>query len=169
MNASLNDALDAASKPSVSAREALIAELIGDLGEVLGDAQTLLPTMNASRQALVEAHQQLSKQLSAHVIAFDAQLDAMFERARLDTAKMIAANAHAVVKRSVEDLSQAMRGAAEALFNEQVSVSIQRLAEASQRLAEQQSSARERWVILLSMMGTAFMAGICLALWLWGH
>lgn len=56
-----------------TAREALIAETIGDLARLLDQAQALQPAMAESRQALVDAHAQFADQLAA----FETQVTAL--------------------------------------------------------------------------------------------
>src|SRR5206468_2023481 len=95
-----------------SAREALIAETIGDLARLLDRAEALQPAMAESRQALVDAHALLADQLAS----FAAQVTALTEKAKVQAVKHILARADEAARRSIEQQGRAMADAARVAF-----------------------------------------------------
>ncbi|WP_077033786.1 hypothetical protein [Pelomonas sp. KK5] len=154
-------------RSETSAREALIAELIGDLSQVLALAQTLIPAMAASRKDLMRVHAELTARLAAELTSFDARMLAMTERARRQTAAAIAESVGKTTQRTVEAQKLEIRETAQAVFGDQANLTLQRLAAATQRLAEQRRSLRDQWLWHLVTASVTFALSGPLAIWMW--
>lgn len=106
-----------------SAREALIAEVVGDLARMLDRAEALERSMAQSRQALADAHGRLGGQLAA----FEAQVTGLTERAKVQAVKHILARTDEAARRSIDQQSRAMADAARVVFGAELGATMQRL------------------------------------------
>ena len=81
-------------KSPQSSREALIAEAIGELGQLLDRVDTLLPAISEVTRQQVEASAQLADQLSD----FETQINALGDKVKVHALKQLLAlvEAHAV-------------------------------------------------------------------------
>ena len=109
-------------------REALIAEAIGDLGLLIGQAQALLPLMNGAREALVEAHGQLLREAAAQRASFEQQLAQVGDRAKTQVVGHVVARADELYRRKLREQEGIAREAVRALLAEEVDRAAQRLA-----------------------------------------
>ena len=146
-----------------SAREVLIAEAIGDLGRMIDRAQALQPEMAESRQALVDAHAQLTFQLAA----FEAQVVTLTEKAKVQAVKHILARTDEAARRSIELQGRAMADAARVAFGAEVGATMQRLQSALQPLHERPDWRWERWLTHAAAAATGSAATWTLAVMLW--
>ncbi|RYF59952.1 MAG: hypothetical protein EOO27_07605 [Comamonadaceae bacterium] len=148
-----------------SAREALIAEAIGDLARLIDQAQALQPAMAESRQALVDAHAKLAVQLAA----FEAQIAALTEKAKVQAVKHILARTDEAARRSVEAQGRAMADAARVAFGVELGATMQRLQSALQPLTERPEQRWERWLTHAAAAATASALTWTLAVVLWAR
>jgi hypothetical protein len=148
-----------------SAREALIAEAIGDLGRLLEQAQALQLAMTESRRSLVDAHAQLAAQLAA----FEAQITAMTEKAKVQVVKHIVARTDEATRRSIERQGQAMTDAARAAFGAELGTALQRLQTALQLLTERPEHRWERWLTHAAAVSAVSAVTWALAVSLWAR
>lgn len=125
-----------------TAREALIAEAIGDLMRLLDRAEALQPAMAESRQALVDAHAQLANQLAV----FEAQVAGLTDKAKVQVVKHIIARTDESARRSVDAQTRAMAEAAQALFKAEIHPALQRLAMPLQQLVQRVDRPWEQWL-----------------------
>ncbi len=128
--------------PPTTLREALIVEAFGEAAKLIRQVEALAPTMDESREALVDAHSQLAQQLAA----FEAQVTALAEKAKVQTVKHVLARTDDATRRSIELQRQAMADAARVAFGAEFSATIQRLQLAIRPLIEQQGRRWERWL-----------------------
>lgn len=143
-----------------TAREALIAETIGELGRLLDRAEAVQAAMAQSRQGLLDAHAQLAQQL--------AQVAAITEHAKVQAVKHILARADEAARRTVEAQTRAMSEAAQALFRTEIEPAIQRLTAPLESLVRRQSQ-RADW---LTQVATAVVSSTLtwlVAAWLWNR
>jgi len=110
-----------------TAREALLAEAIGEFGGMLAQVQQLLVSMDAARKGIVGAQAQMAQQIDALHTKNEAQLHALAEQAKTQVAKHIAAHAAIAANRSAEQQKQAIREAARACFQAEVDAAAARL------------------------------------------
>jgi hypothetical protein len=148
-----------------SVREALIAEAIGDLGRLIDQAQALQPAMAESRQTLVDAHAMLADQLAA----FEAQVAALTEKAKVQAVKHILARTDETARRSVETQGRAMADAARVAFGAELGATLQRLQSSIQPLVERPGRRWEQWLTHAAAAATASAVTWTLAVILWAH
>jgi hypothetical protein len=146
-----------------TAREALLAEAIGDLARLLDRAEALQPAMLESRQSLVDAHTQLADQLAA----FESHLTTLTEKAKVLAVKHILARTDEAARRSVDAQSRAMADAAQALFKTQIEPALQRLAWPLQQLVQRVDRPWEQWLTHAATAVVASAATLASAAYLW--
>ena len=128
--------------PPSTAREALIAEAIGDVAALLDRLEALGPTIDASRQAAVEA----SAQLSAALEAFERNLAAVSATARTQVVEHIVKQTQEAARRAQELQSIAITEAAQRVFRSEVQQAMQYLARAMQVVNATKPSLWETWL-----------------------
>lgn len=146
-----------------TAREALLAEAIGELARLLDRAEALQPAMLESRQSLVDAHTQLADQLAA----FESHLTTLTEKAKVLAVKHILARTDEAARRSVDAQTRAMADAAQALFKTQIEPALQRLAWPLQQLVQRVDRPWEQWLTHAATAVVASAATLALAAYLW--
>ncbi|RVT49589.1 hypothetical protein ENE75_18190 [Rubrivivax albus] len=116
-------------KPATTAREALIAEALGELARLLDRVEALQARSEASRQALDDAQQQLAEQLAG----FEARIQALTEQARLQAVQHIVARTDEAARQAIDRQSRAMDDAARVAFGAELGATLQRLQSALAR------------------------------------
>jgi len=148
-----------------SAREALIAEVVGDLARMLDRAEALERSMALSRQALADAHGRLGDQLAT----FEAQVTALTERAKIQAVKHILARTDEAARRSIDQQGRAMADAARVAFGAELGATMQRLQLALQPLVDRRRRRWERWLAPAAVAATASAVTWVTAAWLWAR
>jgi hypothetical protein len=148
-----------------TAREALIAEVIGDVARLLDRAEALQPAMIESRQAFVEAQTQLADQLAD----FETRVSAITEKAKVLAVKHILVRTDEAARRSVDVQTRAMAEAAQTLFKAELDPALQRLAMPLQRLALKVDHPWEQWLTHAATAAVASTATWALAAYLWAR
>jgi hypothetical protein len=146
-----------------SIREALIAEAIGDLGRMIEQAQALQKSMTDSRQALVEAHGQLARQL----VTLDAQLSTFTEKAKTHVVKHIQQRTEEAARRSAELQQQAMADAARVAFGVELGTALHQLRSALEPPAQGRWPRWESWLTHAAAAATGSAATWTLAILVW--
>lgn len=130
------------SKPS-DAREALIAEAIGDVGRLMQDLAVLASLVEGSRDGLLQAKNELDTSLAA----FGGQVSAITDHAKSQAVKYMAAKAGEATRQSIEQQSRAMADAARVAFGAEVGATMQRWQFTLNTLLERQRMrAWETWL-----------------------
>lgn len=125
-----------------STREALLAEALGEAAKLIQQVEALVPTLDRSRRALVDAHRGLAGQLAA----FEAQVADLTGKAKVQAVTHIAARTDEAARRSIDLQAQAMADAARVAFADEVGASLQRLQWSIQRLLERPRPGWEPWL-----------------------
>lgn len=125
-----------------TAREALLAELIGDVAQLIKRMESLTPTMDESRQALV----QTSVQLSSQVSAFEIRMAAITENAKIHAVRHIAHRAEELALRLREEQTRAMAETARELFRTELTPALQRQAMPLQHLVNRLAHPWQGWL-----------------------
>jgi hypothetical protein len=146
-------------------REALIAEALGDTAKLIRQVEALAPTLDESRQALADAHMGLADQLAA----FEAQVMALSEKAKVQVVTHILARTDEGARRSAELQSRAMADAARVAFGAELGATMQRLQSALQPLLERPDLRWERWLTHAAAAATASALTWTLAVVLWAR
>ena len=87
-----------------SAREALIAETLGEMAALLDRVEAVAPALDASRLALINA----STELAGQVKAFESRMAGITENAKMQAVKHIARRTDEITRVSAEAQTRAM-------------------------------------------------------------
>lgn len=134
-----------------TAREALVAEAIGDVARLLDRVESLVPLLDRTRLALAEANATLVEQVDA----LEGRMATITQTAKVKTVEHLARHADAVAMRSTEQQTRAMTEAARAIFGAEVEPALQRLARSLQHLAERVDRPWERWLVHAATVTTS--------------
>lgn len=151
-----------------SAREALIAEALGEVAALLDRVEAVGPALDGSRLALVHA----SAELAGQVTAFESRMAGVTENAKVQAVKHIARRTEEITRVSAEAQARAMEEAARMLFRTEVGPALQRVAMPLQHLADLANRGAHPWHHWLTHAATAVVAsGLTwvLAAWLWAR
>lgn len=151
-----------------SAREALIAETLGEMAALLDRVEAVAPALDASRLALINA----STELAGQVTAFESRMAGITENAKMQAVKHIARRTDEIARVSAEAQTRAMEEAARMLFRTEVGPALQRVAMPLQHLADLAHRGAHPWQHWLTHVATAVAASAAtwaLAAWLWAR
>lgn len=144
-----------------TAREALIVETIGDIAALLDRVEALGPTIDASRQAAVEA----CAQLSAALEVLESRMSAVSETARTQVVKHIVQRTEEAARRAQEVQSRLIAEAAREAFRSEVERAMQRLAQAMQAADAAKPAVWETWLTHAATAVAASVATWLLTVW----
>lgn len=142
-------------------REVLIVEALGEAAKLLRQVEALARALDQSRQELADAHSGLAGQLAA----FETQVLALTEKAKVQAVKHILARTDEAARRSIELQSRAMADAARVAFGADLGATLQRL----QSLHERPGRRWEQWLTHAAAAATASAATWTLAVTLWAR
>lgn len=137
-----------------SAREALIAETLGEMAALLDRVEAVAPAMDASRLALINA----STELAGQVTAFESRMVGITENAKAQAVKHIARRTDEIARVSADAQTRAMEEAARMLFRTEVGPALQRVAVPMQHLADLAHRGAHPWQHWLTHAATAVVA-----------
>lgn len=140
-------------------REVLIVEALGEAAKLIRQVEALAPALDQSRQALADAHSGLSGQLAA----FEAQVLALTEKAKVVAVKHVMTRTEEAARQSADLQSRAMADAARVAFGADIGAALQRL----QSLHERPGPRWEPWLTHAAAAATASAATWTLAITLW--
>jgi hypothetical protein len=143
-----------------TAREALLAELIGDVAKLIKRMETLAPAMDGSRQALMRT----STQQSGQVVAFESRMAAITENAKMQAVTHIARRTDELALRLREEQIRMMDKAARELFATQLGPVLQRLVEPLQQLVDRLDHPWRSWLTHAATAALAVAATLALTL-----
>lgn len=129
-------------KPPTNAREALMAEALGEAGRLIRQVEALAPAMDASRQALADAHSDLSEQLNE----FGSRLTNMTDKAKHYLVNHVAARTDEAARQSIANQSRAMADAARVAFGAELGATLDRLQRCIEPLLDRRQRRREAWL-----------------------
>lgn len=147
-------------QPSTT-REVLIVETLGEAAKLIRQVEALAPALDESRQALADAHSRLADQLAA----FEAQILALSEKAKVQVVKHILVRSDEAARRSIELQSRAMADAARVTLGAELGATLQRL----QSLQERPKRQWEDWLTHAAAAATASIATWMLTVMLWAQ
>ncbi len=146
-----------------TAREALVAEALGEVAQAAERLEAVVPAVDASREALMQASATLSDQLAS----FETRMTAIAENAKGVAIRHIAQRTDELARSAGEAQVRAMQIAAATLFREELSPVLQRLARS---LQEQSRLARfESWLTHAAAALLASALSWAMAAWLWAR
>lgn len=144
-------------------REALIVDALGEAARLIAQVEALVPALDLSRQALADAHSGLAGQLAA----FEAQLAALSEKAKVQAVQHILARTDESARRSAEVQARAMADAARVAFGAELGATLQRLQATVHPAAGPPRSRWEPWLTHAAAAATASAVTWAVALTLW--
>jgi CHASE3 domain sensor protein len=127
---------------AASAREALLAEAIGDVAKLLDRAEALVPALDERCEALALASAALRDELAD----FERRITGATALAKTEAAKYIAARADEAARRSIDAQGKAMADAASVAFGVELGATMQRLRSTLQPPIETRRMRWERWL-----------------------
>ena len=147
-----------------TAKEALIAEVLGDMASLIERVEALAPELETSRRALVRSHEELVNE----VAIFKTQMTQVIGFAKVQTAKHIGQSADDATKKLIAIQTESMQSAGRELFRAEIHPVLRQVAQQLQELAERQS----RHVVTIWTYAGAAIAGCVLsvasaAVWIW--
>lgn len=142
-----------------TAREVLIVEALGEAARLIRHVEALAPALDRSRQELADAHSGLSGQLAA----FETQVLALTEKAKVVAVKHVLARTEEAARQSADLQSRAMADAARVAFGADLGATLQRL----QSLHARPGPRWEAWLTHAAAAATASAATWTLAITLW--
>lgn len=140
-------------------REVLIVEALGETAKLIRQVEALAPALDQSRQALADAHSGLAGQLAA----FEAQVLALTEKAKVVAVKHVLTRTEEAARQSADLHSRAMADAARVAFGADIGAALQRL----QSLHARPGPRWEPWLTHAAAAATASAATWALAITLW--
>jgi hypothetical protein len=149
-----------------SAREALIAEALGEIAALLDRVEAVAPALDASRLTLINA----STELAGQVTAFETRMAGITENAKVQAVKHIARRTEEIARGSAQAQTRAMEEAARMLFRTELGPALQGVAMPLQHLADLAHRGAHPWRHWLTHAATAVLAsGLtwAIAAWLW--
>lgn len=146
-----------------TAREALLAEAIGDLSGLVDRLDAVAPAIDASREALVRSAAGVAQQVSS----LEARMAGIVENAKTVAARHMALRADELARSASEAQTRAMEEAARALFRTELGPALQRLAVPVNHLADRCTPLGERWLAHAATAVLASALSWALAAWLW--
>jgi hypothetical protein len=123
-------------------REVLIVEALGEAAKLLQQVEALVPALDGSRQALADAHSGLADQLAA----FEAQVTALTDKAKVQTVKHFLLRTDEAARRSIEQHSHAMADAARVALGSELGATLQRLQAGCQAPVKRAPPRWEAWL-----------------------
>lgn len=147
-----------------TAREALVAEALGEVAQVVDRLQAVVPAVDASREALIQANLALSDQLQS----FEARTTALTENAKSVAIRHIARRTDELARSTAEAQVRAMQSAAHAMFRDELHPALQRLT----RSIQEQQTNRMRFESWLTHGAVAVLASAlswAAAAWVWAR
>jgi len=142
-------------------REVLIVEALGEAAKLIRQVEALAPALDQSRQALADVHSGLAGQLTA----FETQVLALAENAKVQAVKHVLARTDEAARRSIEMQSRAMADAARVAFGADLGATMQRL----QSMQERPGRRWEQWLTHAAAAATSSAATWTLAITLWAR
>lgn len=131
-----------------TAREALVAELIGDVAILIERMESLRPAVDEATQALVDA----AERVVGSVGPLQTQIAGVAKQTQVQAVQYISVRAQQLARAMIVEQSAAMTQAAQSIVREQVGPTLQRLTAALERVV---SRADRPWDMWLMHAGTA--------------
>lgn len=147
-----------------SAREALIAEAIGDMVGLLDRIEAVIPALDGSRQALADAGGLLSRQLEG----LEGQMAAIRETARTQVVQHVVQRIDEAAQRAREAQARVLADATRVIFAREVDRALQWLM-AEIRSVNRPEPAWVPWLTHAAAAAVAATATWVLMQWLWAR
>lgn len=134
-----------------TAREALIAEALGEVGALIDRLEALVPAVDGWGQTAWRAYENLIDRINR----FDNQVQNTINEAESEALSRILRHAEHITRQSLETQAMAMKTTARELFRTEFDPATARVLSQMQELAQKRVSTRMVWIYCLA----AFCAG----------
>ncbi len=143
-----------------TAKEALIAEALGDMATLMDRVEAVPPAMNRSHQALAAISERLVQQIST----FELRVATLAQKAIEITATHIDRRANAVATKTLHEQTLAMQATARETLNRELYPAVNRVVTQLEYLTRLAQPRHNPWMPWLTH-GAAFVTGAALT-WL---
>ena len=143
---------------STTAREALVAELMGDMAKLLDRVDTLTPAIDETRRKMTAAAQDLA----AGVAPFKAHMVDIAAETKKTAVEHIVSRANGASAKLIEMQTRAMLDLAKAIVDKEVEPPLRQLAWNLEQLV--QRTRRPWWEGWANYAATAMLSAICSAM-----
>ena len=127
---------------SSTAREALVAELMGDMAKLLDRIDTLAPAIDGARRDMTAA----AHELAAGVTPFKAQMVQIADQTKRTSVQNILSCTNQAAAMLLEAQTTAMTASARAMFDKEVGPPLRQLASNLEQLVARTRRPWEAWV-----------------------
>jgi hypothetical protein len=125
-----------------TAREALLAEVIGDVAKLIARLEAIAPVVDEGCGALEQARTSLRQDLAN----FEQRIAVFTESAKSQAMRQVALRVDEAARRSLEAQSRAMADAARIAFGAELGATVQRLHVVLRPLFDDRRRPWERWL-----------------------
>lgn len=148
---------------NATVREALIAEAIGDVAQLLDRLDAVRPALEEALRGLDQA----ADGFDARVGTFESRMLALTETAKVRAVEHIARRTDQLSRQALEAQTRAMADAARMHFRAEVDPALQRLTVPLQRLLQSVDRPWELWLTHAATAAVVSAATWLMAAWLW--
>jgi ubiquinone biosynthesis protein UbiJ len=134
----------------------LVAELIGDVAQLLDRVETLTPIINDARHSLTDA----ARNLAASVGPLQTDMAALADHTKTKAVEHIVRRTNLIAAQTLQEQTRAMTESARAIINSEVGPPLRQLAATVKDVVER---AHRPWDAWLTHAATAIVSGICSA------
>ena len=131
------------SRPA-TAREALVAELLGDVAHLLDRVEALASRMEGAQQGLAGAANRVASLLKP----FEDHIFAVGTEAGKRAVEHVAHRTNEIARHSAEQQTRSMTDAAQAIFAKEIEAPLQKLGSTVERIVKQAERPWESWLTL---------------------
>lgn len=146
-----------------TAREALLAEALGQVATLVERLERLASVLDASREAIIRSGENATAQLGA----FEMRMAAISDKAQTVAVRHIAQRTNELTRSFVDAQTRAMEEAARDLFRNELGPALQRLATALQHQRDHRLGPVEQWLIHAAVAVLSSALTWAAAAWLW--
>lgn len=143
-----------------TAKEALLAEALGDMASLVDRLDLMAPKVDASRQALLKSSESIAREIAK----FAPDMQAFTHHAKVQTEKYVNRHLTEATASSREAQLRAMQEGAREMFKKEVDPVVRQVSAQLQQLALLAQPRKNPWVPWLTH-GAAFVTGAALT-WL---
>lgn len=148
-----------------TAREALVAELIGDVAILLERMESLRPAVDEATQALVDA----AERVAGSVGPLQTQIAGVAKQTQVQAVQHISVRAQQLASAMIVEQSAAMTQAAQSIVREQVGPTLQRLTAALERVIRRADRPWDMWLMHAGTAAVSAGGSALLVLYLLGR
>jgi hypothetical protein len=128
-------------------REALLADALGEVGELLRRIEEVSPRVNDAIEALTLT----DSRLRASLVAYEKRMAVITENAKTRTLQHLADRTNEATRLTIDQQTRAMADAARLALGTEIGGTIQRLQTVLKPLLEQAERSWERWLIYFAV------------------